>query len=303
MAVSSTSPVDHTAHDALLLAALASGDVLEPADRSRADDLVRGCPDCALLLADMTAIREATTDLPAPPRRRDFRLTHGDAARLRPSGWRRVLSGFGSPRARLTGPAALGLATLGVAGLLVATIPSVPLAGSTSLDATGAGAAADTLTGPEGVSPEAPTALALPAPSEAATSPGAERAAEPQATDGKAAPEVAAPAEEPGAASPGVAALPAAGGTAAPLPARGGTAVPDEGAGGAAVTGSEPMTQAASANDAGAGAVVRPAAEASALTDGAGTGVPWLAAVSLLLLAAGLVLGGLRLAGKRAVTR
>ncbi len=175
MAVSRTSTADHAAHDALLLAALASGDVLEPADHTRADDLVRDCPECALLLADMTAIRAATADLPAPPRRRDFRLTDADAARLRPSGWRRILAGFGSPQARLTGPAALGLATLGVAGLLFATIPSAPLPGATTMNAPGAGAAADTYAGSVAASPAAPMELALPAASDGAAGAGTER--------------------------------------------------------------------------------------------------------------------------------
>jgi hypothetical protein len=217
MAVSRTSTTDHAAHDGLVLAALASGDVLEPADRARADALVRDCPECARLLADLQAIRAAIVDLPAPHRRRDFRLTDADAARLTPSGWRRILAAFGSPRARLTGPAALGLATLGIAGILFASVSSAPLPGATTMNVTGAGAAADVTVGSEPASQAAPMELALPAASDAST-PGTERAAQPEATDGKVAPEAPLPA---GGSEPMTQAAPADSGAAdvAPPPA------------------------------------------------------------------------------------
>ena len=291
MAVSRTSTTDHAAHDGLLLAALASGDVLEPADRARADVLVRDCPECALLLADMQAIRSATADLPAPPRRRDFRLTDADAARLTPSGWRRILAGFGSPRARLTGPAALGLATLGIAGILFAAIPSAPLPGATTMNATGAGAAADTTVRSEPMTQAAPMELALPAASDAGT-PGTERAAQPEPTDGKLAPEAplaaGGPSGAPSTASPAPAALLAPEATVAP----------GAEAGGAAAGGSQPMTQAVPAGG-GAADVAPPPADVSE----GGEGYPWLVVGSILLLAAGLVLGGLRLAGTRVAGR
>ena len=291
MAVSSTPTTDHAAHDGLLLAALASGDVLEAADRARAEALVRDCPDCALLLADMQAIRSATAEFPAPPRRRDFRLTDADVARLAPSGWRRILAGFGSPRARLTGPAALGLATLGIAGILFATVPTAPLPGATTMNATGAGAAADTTVGSESASQAAPMELALPVASDAGT-PGAERAAQPEPTDGKMAPEAplaaGGPSGAPSTASPAPAVLLAPEATLAP----------GAEAGGAAADGSQPMTQAAPA-DGGAADVAPSQTDVSQ----GGEGYPWLVAGSLLLLAAGLVLGGLRLAGTRVAGR
>ena len=45
--------------------------------------------------------------------------------RLRPNGWRRLVAIFGSPRDVFSRPLAFGLTTLGLAGLLVATVPGV----------------------------------------------------------------------------------------------------------------------------------------------------------------------------------
>ncbi len=282
MAVSSTSTADHAAHDALLLAALASGDTLAPADRARADVLVHDCPDCALLLADLAAIRAATADLPGPPRRRDFRLTDADAARLQPSGWRRILAGFGSPRARLTGPAAAGLATLGIAGLLFAAIPSAPTAGTASMNATAP--AADTYAGSQAASAP-PMEMALPAPSEApAGAGGGERATAPSASpgaDAKTAPEVPAAAGSPGESAPAILTAPVDG--ASPEPDLAGGAAADSGGAQAAPP---------------AGDVAPPTGG----SEGSG-GAPWLVAGSLALLAAGLILGALRLAGTRVISR
>lgn len=281
MAVSSTPPTaEHAAHDALLLAAVASGDDLSPSERERADALTRECEACATLVADLLAIRAATADLPAPPRRRDFRLTDEDAARLRPTGWRRILAGFGSPGARLTGPAALGLATLGVAGLLLASVPSTapPMASSVGVMTSGAGGAAEAAP----ASAAAPMELAVPAATDGA------RAAVPEASDGKMAPE-APPAAEPGGAgaSPGIAALPGADATSPPE------------AGGA--EDAAPLDQAAPPVPAGGGAEA--AVPATDVPSEGGTGAPWLVAGSLALLAAGVLLGALRLAGRREAGR
>ena len=78
-----------------------------------------------------------TAALPARPR--DYTLSDADAARLRPAGWRRWLAAIGTSRDAVTRPLAVGLTTLGLAGLLVATVPgALPSAGSA-----GAAAAAD----------------------------------------------------------------------------------------------------------------------------------------------------------------
>ena len=145
MAVSRTS-ADHAAHDELMLAVFASGDDLPAEDLARVEAQVRECAACALVVADLRAIQAATVDLPAPPRRRDFRLTEADAARLHQGRWRRLLAGFGSPRDRVSGPAAAGLATLGIAGILLVGVSG--MSGTTEqstvsspIQATGAGEA------------------------------------------------------------------------------------------------------------------------------------------------------------------
>jgi hypothetical protein len=124
----STSP--HADHDQLAVAALAAGDA-EGAERERARQLVAECADCAELHADLQALQAATATLPAPVRTRDFRLTGGDAARLRPAGWRSMLAALRTPRLAFMQPLAVGMATLGVVGLLVASLPG-PLLTATS---------------------------------------------------------------------------------------------------------------------------------------------------------------------------
>lgn len=114
--------VPHTpaaeAHDhAALVVALDAGDLAGP-DLARAGALLAACPGCAALRDDLATIRHAMTALPAPVRRRDYRLTDEDAARLRPSGWRRVAGWLTAPRSSVR-PLATGLATLGVVGLLL----------------------------------------------------------------------------------------------------------------------------------------------------------------------------------------
>ena len=119
----STRPDLHADEHALLIAALQAGD-LAGAERTRAETLRAGCPACADLFADLEVLRAATHALPAPRRTRDFRLTDEDAARLRPRGWRRVLDWLAAPSSTVR-PLATGLATLGVAGLLVASMPGL----------------------------------------------------------------------------------------------------------------------------------------------------------------------------------
>ena len=114
---------DHSTHDTLLVAALADR-TIGAADRDRAEALVARCGLCAALRDDMVAIRSATRALPTPPRRRDYRLAADDASRLRPGGWRRLVAALRSSW-DVTRPLAVGLTTLGLAGLLVATVPSI----------------------------------------------------------------------------------------------------------------------------------------------------------------------------------
>ena len=113
----------HDRHDRLLVAALAADD-LAGTDRDQALALTRTCPDCAILLADLRSIAQATAVAPPPirVRPRDFRLTEADAGRLRPSGWRRFVGALSRPTLVWSRPLGVGLATLGLAGLLIGNV-------------------------------------------------------------------------------------------------------------------------------------------------------------------------------------
>jgi hypothetical protein len=104
---------DHAA----LIVALDAGDLAGP-DLARAEQLSASCDGCAALVADLALIRAAMDALPVPARRRDYQLSADDAARLRPSAWRRFLTWLSSPGSGVR-PLATGLATLGVVGLLL----------------------------------------------------------------------------------------------------------------------------------------------------------------------------------------
>lgn len=113
----------HADHDPLVVAALAAGD-LSGTDRDHALVLTRSCASCGLLHDDLVAIALATATVPPiAARPRDFQLTAADAVRLRPAAWRRLLGGIaGAPRA-VTRPLGVGLATLGLVGLIVGNVP------------------------------------------------------------------------------------------------------------------------------------------------------------------------------------
>jgi len=133
----------HAAHDPLLVASLIDAETTGP-EQVRAQSLVASCTACAALHVDLLALASATRGLPPIARPRDFRLTPADAARLRPAGWRRLLDGLGTSRDALSRPLALGLTTLGLAGLLVASVPSFfagGTGGAASLNTVGSPAA------------------------------------------------------------------------------------------------------------------------------------------------------------------
>ena len=132
--MTSNPSVGHADHDLLVVAAHAAGDATG-ADLARAAQLVDSCQACAALFADLQAIQAATAELPAPVRTRDFRLSEQDAARLRPAGWRSILAMLRSPRLTFAQPVAVGMATLGLVGLLVASLPGPLL---TSMSESGA---------------------------------------------------------------------------------------------------------------------------------------------------------------------
>ena len=186
-------PAAEAADHAELIVALDAGDLAGP-DLDRARALSASCAGCAALVVDLAAIRGALPALPVPPRRRDYRLTDEDAARFRPTGWRRALGWLAAPGSTVR-PLATGLATLGVVGLLLtAGLPgfgggaAMAPVDTERVEAPAAGGAAQgdeyTMTGP------APAPTGAPAPvSTAAPAPGASGA-----PDG-AGPAVAAPGE------------------------------------------------------------------------------------------------------------
>jgi hypothetical protein len=106
--------MSHARHDRFAIADAVGGAV--PA-------LVASCPSCGWLLADLQAIRSAIRDARVPSRTRDFLLSNADAARLRPARWRRLLGAIGTQRDAITGPIALACTGLGVAGLVLTTMP------------------------------------------------------------------------------------------------------------------------------------------------------------------------------------
>src|SRR6266542_1686393 len=129
-------PHSQADHDEYLIARLAAGE-LDGREAESARALVAACDACAELLADLVAISAATTHLPAPRRTHDFRLTAEDAARLRRTGWRRLVAHFGEPQFGFTKPLATGLAALGIAGLILGSLPSGFGTGSAAAPAIG----------------------------------------------------------------------------------------------------------------------------------------------------------------------
>ena len=118
--------ISHAKHDRFAIADAAAGAV--PAGIAPA--LIATCPSCGALYADLRAIRAAIRHVRMPSRSRDFLLTRADADRLRPARWRRVLTAVGTQRDALTRPIAVTCTALGLAGLLLTTIPLGTLDGA-----------------------------------------------------------------------------------------------------------------------------------------------------------------------------
>jgi hypothetical protein len=115
----------HADHDLLLVA--------EAADRpGQLPPTLAACPDCRTLHADLLALAAAVPTAALPARPRTYTLTQADADRLRAPAWRRWLGAVGTPRDAISRPLALGFTTIGLAGLLVATVPgALPSGGAT----------------------------------------------------------------------------------------------------------------------------------------------------------------------------
>jgi anti-sigma factor RsiW len=142
----------HETHDRLLVASLVDRTISDT-ERARAEAQLTGCTACAQLHEELVALAAATRALPVPARTRDFTLTPAEAARLRGSPWRRLIAAIGSTRDVFSRPLAIGLTTLGVAGLLVATVPMPFMAG---------GATAERALAPIGAATEDSTARSAP---------------------------------------------------------------------------------------------------------------------------------------------
>jgi hypothetical protein len=226
--VAQHSPATAAAEHATLVVALDAGD-LAGADRDRALALAAACAGCASLLGDLAAIRAATAALPAPARRRDYRLTDADAARLRPSPWRRLVHWLGAPQSTVR-PFAGAIATLGIAGLLLSATPGLFGQVATTASTAAAPLLAPNVVGTAGSAADGSARIgAAPSP---ASGPAAAAGVAPAATS---APGIAG-------ATPGLAALPAPSpaGVALPAPSSAGAAVPESSPAAVAVPASSP---------------------------------------------------------------
>lgn len=124
----------HRRHDRSAIAAALGGGVLPPT--------VPTCPSCGALHRDLLSIQTAIRHAWTPRRPRDLRLGRGDLLAGPPSLWQRVIDAFGSSRDAVTRPLAVGLLSLGIAGL---ALPNLSLGVGGGFGAAGASAAA----GPE----------------------------------------------------------------------------------------------------------------------------------------------------------
>jgi hypothetical protein len=145
---------DHSRHDPVLLAGLASGEALDAASRERAEAQLR-CPACRALHADLVALTSSLrSDLPAPPRPRDFRLSPEHVAARPRRSWIPVWLSGGSLQPLGAAICSIGLLLL-LAGVVLPTTshPSVlqtvgdALSGAPSERAAGGGTAADQAAG------------------------------------------------------------------------------------------------------------------------------------------------------------
>ena len=112
--------IGHAGHDPLRVAeAVDRGAQLAP--------MLDFCARCVSLYVDLTALTAALPMSAVPVRPRSFTLTADDARRLLPPGWRGWWSAVGSARDTMTRPLAIGITTLGLAGLLMTAAPTLLL--------------------------------------------------------------------------------------------------------------------------------------------------------------------------------
>lgn len=163
----------HEQHDQILVVSFASGD-LAPDDRDRtvAQSLVDSCAECARLHDDVLAIARATRALPPAVRTRDFQISPEQAAKLQPGGWRRFVAAFAAPGSIFSKQLGVGLATLGVAGLLLSSLGSISLGSFGGAASASAAPGANRAAAPAYPSGGSQPAALLPAPSAAASAAG-----------------------------------------------------------------------------------------------------------------------------------
>lgn len=165
------SATPHTTHDVVLLAAIADRD-LDPVTRETVARMIAACGQCAAIAEDLRLLAIGLADLPPSlPAPRDMRLTEADAARLRRGGpWRSILRPFGARGLPALRPLAGALTALGLAGLLLSTVP-LGLPGSAAMfdvgKAVGNGAAVPAASAAPVLAPTQPSAA-----SDAAGGPG-----------------------------------------------------------------------------------------------------------------------------------
>ncbi|HET9083243.1 MAG TPA: hypothetical protein VFN41_02485 [Candidatus Limnocylindrales bacterium] len=105
----------HARHDRFAIAGALGGGVLP--------STVRTCPSCGALHRDLLSIQTAIRHAWTPRRPRDLRLSRAGLAERRHTLWRRLVDAFGSSRDTVTRPLALGLTSLGIAGLVLTNVP------------------------------------------------------------------------------------------------------------------------------------------------------------------------------------
>jgi hypothetical protein len=106
----------HARHDRFAVADTIGGGALP--------STLRTCPACRALHVDLLTLQLAVRAAWCPRRERDHRLTAADAIRLQRGRWRRLFGAIGTPRDTLTRPLALSFTGLGLAGLLLTTLPA-----------------------------------------------------------------------------------------------------------------------------------------------------------------------------------
>jgi hypothetical protein len=113
----------HPRHDAVSISASVDRGIPTPPS-------LAACLACFGLRADLLALRSFLPTASTPRRRRDHRLTTADASRLRRRGWRRLVAAIGTTGDGLSRPLAASFTALGLAGILLGTVPGSPALGT-----------------------------------------------------------------------------------------------------------------------------------------------------------------------------